>query len=122
MRQKGQIVVIVAHRPSAIFAANKILSIRKGRAEMFGPKKQVLAALFPRVGQPHKPAVVPSAANEPDEPRQTLPVAANQPGPAEARLRPVQAANGEALEQTAGIAILDRTRVRRTAGAADGLM
>ena len=47
MRQKGQIVIIVAHRPSAIFAANKILSLRNGRAEMFGPKKQVLAALFP---------------------------------------------------------------------------
>jgi ATP-binding cassette subfamily C protein len=56
MRLNGQIVVIVAHRPSAIFAANKILSIRSGRAEMFGPKKQVLAALFPRMGQPHKPA------------------------------------------------------------------
>ncbi len=58
MRQKGQIVIIVAHRPSAIFAANKILSLRNGRAEMFGPKEQVLAALFPRVGQPHKPAQV----------------------------------------------------------------
>ncbi len=55
MRENGQIVVIVAHRPSAIFAANKILSLRKGRAEMFGPKQQVLAALFPRHGQPHKP-------------------------------------------------------------------
>lgn len=58
MRENGQIAVIVAHRPSAIFAANKILSLRNGRAEMFGPKKQVLAALFPRHGQPHKPQPV----------------------------------------------------------------
>ena len=58
MRSNGQIVVIVAHRPSAIFAANKILSLRNGRAEMFGPKRQVLAALFPRQGQPHKPQPV----------------------------------------------------------------
>ncbi len=58
MRLEGQIVVIVAHRPSAIFAANKILSMRNGRAEMFGSKKHVLAALFPRAGQPHKPAEV----------------------------------------------------------------
>lgn len=58
MRLEGQIVVIVAHRPSAIFAANKILSLRHGRAEMFGSKKHVLAALFPRAGQPHKPAEV----------------------------------------------------------------
>jgi ATP-binding cassette subfamily C protein len=58
MRLQGQVVVIVAHRPSAIFAANKILSLRSGRAEMFGSKKHVLAALFPRSGQPHKPAEV----------------------------------------------------------------
>ena len=64
MRGHGQIVVIVAHRPSAIFAANKILSLRAGRAEMFGPKDQVLAALFPRVGQPHKPAPVTTQPNE----------------------------------------------------------
>ena len=54
MRENGRIVVIVAHRPSAIFAANKILSLRSGRADMFGPKQQVLTALFPRHGQPHK--------------------------------------------------------------------
>jgi ATP-binding cassette subfamily C protein len=64
MRQKGHIVVIVAHRPSAIFAANKILSLRHGRAEMFGPKKQVLSALFPHMGQPHRPAAVVEAAKE----------------------------------------------------------
>ena len=62
MRAAGKIVVIVAHRPSAIFAANKILSLRNGRAEMFGSKRQVLAALFPRVGQPHKPAQMPQQA------------------------------------------------------------
>lgn len=62
MRAAGKIVVIVAHRPSAIFAANKILSLRNGRAEMFGPKRQVLAALFPRAGQPHKPAMPAPAA------------------------------------------------------------
>ena len=63
MRAAGKIVVIVAHRPSAILAANKILSLRNGRAEMFGPKKQVLAALFPRVGQPHKPQAMPNAGH-----------------------------------------------------------
>ncbi|MEM7749179.1 MAG: type I secretion system permease/ATPase [Pseudomonadota bacterium] len=61
MRAAGKIVVIVAHRPSAILAANKILSLRNGRAEMFGSKKQVLAALFPRVGQPHKPQAMPNS-------------------------------------------------------------
>lgn len=64
MRAEGKIVIIVAHRPSAIFAANKVLSLRSGRAEMFGEKKRVLDALFPRPGQPHKPqpAVVDTTA------------------------------------------------------------
>jgi ATP-binding cassette subfamily C protein len=110
MRQKGQIVVIVAHRPSAIFAANKILSLRNGRAEMFGPKKQVLSALFPRMGQPHKPAEV---SNE---------------GPANGgqQVAPALAANEDSIP-TAGpgpspspslsatISSLDFTRVRRMA-------
>jgi len=65
MRQTGKIVIIVAHRPSAIFAANKILSVRGGRAEMFGPKEQVLTALFPRIGQPHKPSQMTSAQPAP---------------------------------------------------------
>jgi ATP-binding cassette, subfamily C, bacterial PrsD len=59
IRQTGKIVIIVAHRPSAIFAANKILSLRNGRAEMFGPKGQVLSALFPRTGQQQKPISAP---------------------------------------------------------------
>jgi PrtD family type I secretion system ABC transporter len=110
MRQKGQIVVIVAHRPSAIFAANKILSLRNGRAEMFGPKKQVLSALFPRMGQPHKPAEVMSE------------------GPANGgqQVAPALAANEDSIP-TAGpaptvspslsatISSLDFTRVRRMA-------
>jgi PrtD family type I secretion system ABC transporter len=87
MRLKGQIVVIVAHRPSAIFAANKILSLRNGRAEMFGSKKHVLAALFPRAGQPHKPAEVVNGGE-------------NTPAPA-----PSDAASN--------VSSLDQTRVRR---------
>ena len=62
MRNAGKIVIIVAHRPSAIVAANKILSLRNGRAEMFGLKRQVLGALFPRVGQPHKPQPIEATA------------------------------------------------------------
>ena len=88
MRQKGQIVVIVAHRPSAIFAANKILSLRNGRAEMFGPKKQVLAALFPA----HRPATQAGRGREWRRER--------------ARAGPVHI--------TGNVSSLDQTRVRRT--------
>jgi hypothetical protein len=79
--------VIVAHRPSAIFAANKILSLRNGRAEMFGSKKHVLAALFPRAGQPHKPAEV---------------VNGGETAPARAQTPPAS-----------NVSSLDQTRVRR---------
>jgi ATP-binding cassette, subfamily C, bacterial PrsD len=125
MRQKGQIVVIVAHRPSAIFAANKILSLRNGRAEMFGPKKQVLAALFPRLGQPHKPA--PGVVEMEDKPATTQQSAVS--GAMEPRDRHAMQAqasvNGSGAQDldrnsapSATVTDLDRTRTRRLNGLA----
>lgn len=94
MRSEGKIVVIVAHRPSAIFAANKILSLRNGRAEMFGAKKQVLAALFPRPGQPHKPHPVAGVTAGPG-PEQIVGQAANQmAGHGPAAMQPGQRESG----------------------------
>jgi ATP-binding cassette subfamily C protein PrsD len=107
MRQRGQIVVIVAHRPSAIFAANKILSIRAGRAEMFGPKKQVLTALFPRMGQPHKPAELVTTGVP-----STMPLSAPQ---ADALPAEPVAANDEVAST---VTPLDMTRVRRSGSVA----
>jgi ATP-binding cassette, subfamily C, bacterial PrsD len=120
MRQKGQIVIIVAHRPSAIFAANKILSLRNGRAEMFGPKKQVLAALFPRMGQPHKPAQVVGVPTD-------RAAAGARPEPRSLADPRTQAANGPAEpmglpDGPAGATVtnLDLTRHRRVSGSAEG--
>lgn len=108
LRQSGKIVVIVAHRPSAIFAANKILSVRGGRAEMFGPKEQVLAALFPRIGQPHKP----SQAASPQAGSGAL---VAQPGSA-----PGAPATGHSTQPagpaTATVTSLDATRAQRSNG------
>ena len=108
IRQAGTIVVIVAHRPSAIFAANKILSVRSGRAEMFGPKEQVLAALFPRIGQPHK---VPQAASPQSAPTATIGAAVSE-GDA-----PVTAPSPQSDSPvTATITSLDATRAQRANG------
>ncbi len=143
MKQKGQIVVIVAHRPSAIFAANKILSLRSGRAEMFGPKNIVLSALFPRLGQPHKqpeqaasssPATAPTAPAAPvaqapataaPAPAQVQIHAATAPGgeatlPRWMQATPANTENAPALAEeqpllSATITSLDLTRVRRQA-------
>lgn len=120
LRQAGKIVIIVAHRPSAIFAANKILSLRNGRAEMFGPKAQVLTALFPRAGQPHKPA--PVAANQVANTE-----AVAHPAPAAAQASPaaplpaveiLTPATAAALDRTLRgiVANLDTTRARRAEG------
>lgn len=44
MKERGQIVVVMAHRPSAIAAADHLLVLQNGRQKAFGPKDQVLAA------------------------------------------------------------------------------
>ena len=45
MRSRGKTIVLITHRPSIISATNKLLLIRDGVGQMFGPTQQVLAAL-----------------------------------------------------------------------------
>ena len=45
LRQRGKTIVLISHRTSAIGVTNKLLLLRDGVAEMFGPTDQVLAAL-----------------------------------------------------------------------------
>jgi ATP-binding cassette, subfamily C, type I secretion system permease/ATPase len=52
-RERGAIVVVVAHRPIGIEAVDQILVLKDGRMQAFGPKEQVLAqVLQPRVASP----------------------------------------------------------------------
>lgn len=44
-KARGAIIVIVAHRPSAIAAADKVLFVRGGRQQAFGPKDEVLSKI-----------------------------------------------------------------------------
>lgn len=44
MKAKGQIVVVMAHRPRAIEACDKLLVLHGGRQEAFGNKPDILAA------------------------------------------------------------------------------
>ncbi len=48
VRKRGGIVVVVAHRPSAISAVDLILVMNKGRLHHFGPKEEALAKAAPR--------------------------------------------------------------------------
>jgi ATP-binding cassette subfamily C protein len=52
-RERGAIVVVVAHRPIGIEAVDQVLVLKDGRMQAFGPKEQVLAqVLAPRVASP----------------------------------------------------------------------
>jgi PrtD family type I secretion system ABC transporter len=61
-RERGAIVVVVAHRPVGIEAVDHILVLRDGRVQAFGPKDQVLAqVLQPRIAGPTPIKIVPDA-------------------------------------------------------------
>ncbi len=61
-RERGAIVVVVAHRPIAIEAVDQILVLKDGRMQAFGPKEQVLAqVLQPRVAGPSPIKIVSEA-------------------------------------------------------------
>jgi ATP-binding cassette, subfamily C, type I secretion system permease/ATPase len=55
VRARGGIVVVIAHRPAALAGANLVLLMAQGKAQLFGPKEEVLAKMTRRV-----PAATPS--------------------------------------------------------------
>jgi ATP-binding cassette subfamily C protein len=61
VRQRGGIVVVVAHRPSALAGVDLVLAMINGRAHAMGPRDEVLAKLF----GPQQPAAAgaPAAAS-----------------------------------------------------------
>jgi PrtD family type I secretion system ABC transporter len=55
VRRRGGIAVVIAHRPSALAAANLVLMMADGQAQAFGPKDQVLRKVL---AHPVAPAAV----------------------------------------------------------------
>ena len=51
-RERGAIVVVVAHRPIGIEAVDQLLVLKDGRMQAFGPKDQVLGQVLQRVPPP----------------------------------------------------------------------
>jgi ATP-binding cassette subfamily C exporter for protease/lipase len=45
LRQRGKTIVLITHRPTVLNATTKLLLMRDGTAQAFGPTKEVLAAL-----------------------------------------------------------------------------
>jgi PrtD family type I secretion system ABC transporter len=60
LKQRRVTVIIISHRPSTIGVVDKILLIRDGIAEMFGPRAEVMAKLTRPVAMPAVPKSVAS--------------------------------------------------------------
>ena len=57
VRRRGGIVVVVAHRPSALAGLDTLLVVTEGRVQSFGPKEEVLKAVT-------RPALVAAAGHK----------------------------------------------------------
>jgi PrtD family type I secretion system ABC transporter len=64
-RERGAIVVVVAHRPVGIEAVDMLLVLKDGRVHAFGPKETVLGQVLQRVAPPAPAIKVVSEAGAP---------------------------------------------------------
>jgi ATP-binding cassette, subfamily C, type I secretion system permease/ATPase len=61
VRERNGIVIVVAHRPSAIAGVDQLLVMNEGRVQAFGPKDEILSKVLQRPpAPPHPLKVVPS--------------------------------------------------------------
>ena len=63
VRARRGIVIVIAHRPSAIAGVDLLLAMKEGRAVAFGPKDEVLAKVLQREQPPRVLKVVPEAGS-----------------------------------------------------------
>ena len=49
LREEGVTLVIVAHRPSLLDSVDKVLVLRDGAVEAFGPRSEILPRVVRRV-------------------------------------------------------------------------
>lgn len=59
-RDRGSVVIVIAHRPSAVAAVDKVLYMRAGRQAAYGPKHEVLQQIT-QSGTNVRPIKVPGA-------------------------------------------------------------
>jgi ATP-binding cassette subfamily C protein len=65
VRERGGILVVIAHRPSALVGVDLVLAMGHGRAQAFGPKDEVLAkVLRPLVHAPPPLRIVPEPVSK----------------------------------------------------------
>ena len=59
LKQQGMALVIVGHRPSTLAQADKIVLLKDGRVELFGPREQVMQTLRGLAATGGQPGTVP---------------------------------------------------------------
>ena len=62
VRARGGIVVVVAHRPSAIAGVDLLMVMKQGRQQAFGPKDTIMAKLLQPASLPGPLKIVPDVA------------------------------------------------------------
>jgi ATP-binding cassette subfamily C protein len=68
IRARGGIAIVIAHRPAALAAVDKVLAMAKGQVQAFGPKSEVLRQVLQAAPHPAaqaSPPLVPQAARPP---------------------------------------------------------
>jgi ATP-binding cassette subfamily C protein len=63
VRERGGIVIVIAHRPSAIAGVDYVLVMNQGRQQIFGPKDDILSKVLQRPPLPRPLKIVPEAGS-----------------------------------------------------------
>lgn len=110
VRQRGGIAIVIAHRPSALAAVDKVLAMARGQVVAFGPKhevlKDVLAQGSVKPDQPAQPQTVarPIVSPEPESKGMVRAVRLKHSGKPTASLNPVPG-TGPSLAATGETAV-----------------
>jgi PrtD family type I secretion system ABC transporter len=64
VRKRCGIVIVVAHRPSALVSVDKVLGMFSGRVQVFGPKEEALRKLLQPVADPSRGPGAPGSAGQ----------------------------------------------------------
>ena len=97
-KERGAIVIIIAHRPSALATVDYILRLDGGRMADFGPRDEMIRKLMPAPRVAPKPQVQPEAA--PAQAAVQAPVTAPVTAPVPAANKPAVGSLVPALEAT----------------------